>query len=160
MSSHFLYGLMIVAGASLASCSPAQDTSRDDIFRDLVISKVPVRNAMAAGSYFQGCFSASDGGHTCSECQMTLHEGQDDGPMLIAYATLYEHQVRIADGEPRYTVTSELDTQTFTSDGMRGYSPQMVMSMAESWCETQTAGSAELIRIKGPDAPTGTSDHQ
>ena len=137
---------LMAAAVVMSACAGGHEASANQrALRDLVVSKVPIERAVAATSFFMGC-ADEDGRTVCSECQVTLHE---DDVEYVAYATRYDHKIKYdEDGTPRFSVTSDLGSETFRSEGMALISPQLILETAESWCAGQVGIGAEMIRAK------------
>ena len=138
--------LILGCGLLLGACHNGE---QQEVMRELVISKVPTANAIAASTWFMGC--RPKGGYPfCKECQVTLHQRDEDEYIAeyIGYASLYEHQLTIGDEPLTYVVTSTFGATKFTGDAIAGVSPDSVLERAETWCEEKAGRHAEHVPLK------------
>lgn len=127
---------------SLTGACQAEDQQSE--LRALILSKVPTEHALAASVRLMGCERNGDAAH-CKVCQVTVH---GDDPEYIAYATLFDHEIRMEGEEPKIAITSDLGSEKFTTAIMRKISPDGVFHLAENWCEQAAGPDAEYVSVK------------
>lgn len=136
----------VMMPALLIACQAGGDTQ---VYEDLIVSKVPVSNALAASTRFMGC-KTRNAEVACSECQVTLHQKNEAEYIseYIAYATRYDHKLNTNTDEPELSVTHEADSETFVGDATANANPANVFRDAEDWCANAAGRNTNYVLVK------------